>query len=309
MKAVNLGLVTDRANSLIIADMKHLNAALFSADSGDSSKKVAGDYTSNQNSPTNTIRFFDDKTQIDIELSQNAIELLKSRFLADDFISLDDGSTALSGAAHAYVEGWYKDIAHKRGLKLADKSGDGVLSAEEFATTKSFYKSSITGGTHYAPAGFIYLNTEATSGYQTAATSGVSSYQTPIANELAKSITADQNSDGELSELELIAAGNNTQVALQQVALSMHLSYQDCLYTTSIQEILEKLKELKGDVDQLDRDEKEKLKLAFSEFADKIESGEVLSQAELQKMRDKMADFEEFDAQFSAVAQYESKLV
>ena len=125
------------------------NDVIFSAKTGSNSAKSASSYdletqnaqkySSNQSqNSANLVRFFDGKNQVNLNLSNQSIEILKSYFDENDFIELEDGSVGLSGEANAYVEGWFKDIAYTRGYAAADENSDGTVDKDELLNVKGF---------------------------------------------------------------------------------------------------------------------------------------------------------------------------
>jgi hypothetical protein len=65
------------------------------------------------------------------------LDKLKSHFGTDDFIKRDDGITALNNKAASFVNGWFGDIAYKRGFLSADQNQDGNLDSNEYLNTKN----------------------------------------------------------------------------------------------------------------------------------------------------------------------------
>ncbi len=82
-----------------------------------------------------TVVTFDDpsgkKEPITLELSFEAVAMLRQKFDDKDFYDREDGIMRLNGKAQKYVASWYNDIANRRGYTAADTDKNGKIEGSE----------------------------------------------------------------------------------------------------------------------------------------------------------------------------------
>lgn len=95
---------------------------------------------SNQSASNTTTVLFDDVvsgTRVALDLTNDNLKRLQSKFDPTDFAKRTDGTIRLSGKAEAFVSGWFGDIAYRQNYLVADKDNSGKIdSLEEFKKLK-----------------------------------------------------------------------------------------------------------------------------------------------------------------------------
>lgn len=159
----------------------------------------AGDFTlSRMPLSANTLKFYDDGSQISLKVSDEAIKSLKNRFGDGNFISLKDGSTALTGNAAAFVDGWYKDITQNRGFAKADADGNGKIECGENVR----FLGTLTQEAYLSEKdGYQVFGASKDFAYQSGSNSGKFS----VSELLDLAILSDKNGNGKITFLEAYA--------------------------------------------------------------------------------------------------------
>lgn len=197
------------------------NDTVFKAKSGDNDIRLHSDYLQKpflQQSGKTKVEFFSDNQEISLNLSNQAFEMLKSRFDDKDFLTLKNGAIGLSGDANAFVDGWYKDIMQNRNFANADTNGDKIIRDEEFKNLKNDIKDEFNYDSFQdlSGAGTIVLrNIKNTKGYQNSEISSDLS----LDDLLSKTIQSDKNYDGNLTRLEIAANGKNDRSGYKNLAI------------------------------------------------------------------------------------------
>lgn len=193
---------------------------VFKAQSGDNALRSNNNYSQSSTlleSGKVKVEFFSNNSEISLNLSSQAFDMLKSRFDKTDFLTLKNGAIGLSGNANAFVDGWYKDIMQNRNFANADANGDGIIRNEEFSQLKNGVKDEFNYDSFQdlSSAGTIVLrNIKNTKGYQNSEIGNDLS----LSDILSQTIQSDKNFDGNLTRLELAANGQSDSIGYQNLA-------------------------------------------------------------------------------------------
>lgn len=303
-----------KLNSISV-DNSFFNAkddVIFNAASGSNAKKTASSFdleaqNSQQYSSTqiqntkNLVRFFDGANQVNVNLSEQSINVLKSYFDESDFVELDDGSIGLSGEANAYVEGWFKDIAYTRGYAAADENNDGTVDKDELMNVSGFAAQYVTAS--FNGDNLNLSNTRNAGSYLKG--SDVAKYahesffkDTSIEAVLDKTIKSDQNMDGKLTWLEGAGGGKSlgealvndimnaayaavTQKPVQKISVEyteVKFSYFSVSYSKGVGSA--------SDLEKLFGDKISQLLQKYPEFRSIIENDENVSENMLKRLKE-----------------------
>ncbi|WP_185900156.1 hypothetical protein [Campylobacter sp. MIT 99-7217] len=151
------------------------------------------------------ISFFENEKQISLNLSKESLELLKTHFNENNFLSLSDGSIGLNASAAKFVLGWYKDIAYERGFLNADLDKNGIISDYEHLGFKNSVKSSFWTS---SDDDIMFLNgtNDKAQGY---AQGKIGHKNLSLDELLDTTIKSDKNFDGVLTNLEKSSNGGS----------------------------------------------------------------------------------------------------
>lgn len=313
---------------------KTKDVAVFSAIPSKNVIRKQEDFTLNKNQSLNTdgyftdghfVKFFSNNKQVSLKLNDESLELLKNHFGENDFLNLKDGSTALSGKAGAFVEGWYKDILYKRDFLLADRNYNGRIENDEFLSLKNSVKDRAENQNlidSYKAA--VLREAKSAEGY---VSSQVKNKAVSVEDLLNESIKSDRNFDGQITRLEYAAKGKTDiegyeNWAVQslnellseknkQEKITLVVDPYNIFWSNPINNTLNQMRSYYEDTglekfsqpqsssqsqsnnmviytsDKKNIDEKEELLNEFPEFRALIENNPHLTRADLEKLRDK----------------------
>lgn len=292
------------------------NDVIFSAKTGSNAQKSASSFDleaknsqkyspNEQTNSANLIRFFDGKNQVNVNLSSQSIDILKSYFDESDFIELEDGSVGLSGEANAYVEGWFKDIAYTRGYAAADENNDGTVDKDELLNVKGFaaqyFNASFNGDS-------LNLSNSSNAGTYLKG-SDIAQYaskdffkDTSIEAVLDRTIRSDKDLDGNLTWLESASKGGKlgnalvndimnaayaavTQKPIAQVSVQyteVKFSYSSVSYSKGVNVGTSQM----SNIQRLFGDRIKELLQKYPEFAAIIQSNENISENTLKQLKE-----------------------
>ncbi|RBQ27748.1 MULTISPECIES: hypothetical protein [Arcobacteraceae] len=204
---------------------------------------------------------------VSVSLENSTIEKLQNQFGKKNVVKDEAGNVSLEANAQDFVAGWFADIAYAREFLKADKNGDGILSEDEYHTTRN--SMGIEEYNCFDQDNFI-VKDRVLESYLIAENIYINPYRTgtnvtSLDDELNYTLNLDKDFDGNITLQEAYEGESSVSKKIQENLISFLADKNSFIYKTVIGEkyftqALNYILEIMDKGENLDKDKWEQIR-------------------------------------------------